>query len=74
MLAPPAGGVGLDGALSEWAVFGQVDYHLLKTLDVALGGRFSGNSQHSQAMYGCCVLYGPSASAGEIYSNDHDAL
>ncbi len=74
VLSPPAGGLGLDGALSEWAVFGQVDYHLLKTFDVALGGRFSGNSQHSQAMYGCCVLYGPSASLGEIYSNDHDAL
>ncbi len=74
VLTPPAGGLGLEGSLSEWAVFGQVDYHLLRTFDVALGGRFSGNSQHSQAVEGCCVLYGPGSSAGEIYSNDHDAL
>ena len=74
VLAPPAGGITEDAALSEWAVFGQVDYHLIPTFDVALGGRFSGNAQHAQTVYGCCVLYGPNRALGEVNSNDHDAL
>ena len=74
VLAPPAGGVAEDAALSSWAVFGQIDYHLIPTFDVSLGGRFSGTAQHSQTIYGCCVLYGPTRSLGEVNSNDHDAL
>ena len=70
----PPGGANLYGALSEWAVFGQVDYHIVPTFDLELGGRWSGNAQHSTSSFNCCLLYGPSASAPTIYSNDHDAL
>ncbi|HTZ71823.1 MAG TPA: TonB-dependent receptor, partial [Acetobacteraceae bacterium] len=73
-LSPATGGAALDEALSEWALFGQVDYHFLPTLDLELGGRWSGNTQHSQSAFACCLLYGPSFIQPEIYSNDHDAL
>ena len=74
VLSPAAGGITLYGALSEWAVFGQVDYHFLPSFDVALGGRFSGNAQHSQTSYIEGVLTGPNATNPELTSNDHDAL
>jgi iron complex outermembrane receptor protein len=73
-LSPPTGGVTLNDALSEWAVFGQADYYFLPSLDLELGGRWSGNAQHSTAGFACCLLYGLSSTAREIYSNDHDAL
>lgn len=70
----PTGGATLYGSLSEWALFGQVDYHVLDQFDVELGGRWSGNAQHSQSNFLCCVLYGPSLAQPEIYANSHDAL
>jgi iron complex outermembrane receptor protein len=70
----PLGGAGFTGTLSEWAVFGQADYHIIPTVDVEVGGRWSGNAQHSDSYFACCVLYGPNSNLGEIYSNDHDAL
>lgn len=74
LLSPGGGATDLYGALSEWAVFGQVDYHLLPSFDVALGGRFSGNAQHSQTSNLGGLLYGASAVNPELSSNDHDAL
>ena len=74
VLSPPPGGASLYDALSEWALFGQVDYHIIPTFDVELGGRWSGEAQHSSSGFACCLLYGPSADRGEIDSNDHDAL
>ena len=73
-LSPALGGASLDEAFSEWAVFGQVDYHFLSSFDVEVGGRWSGNVQRSQSAFVCCVLFGPSSIVPEIYSNDHDAL
>ena len=73
-LSPPPGGAAFSEALSEWAVFGQVDYHIIPTFDVEVGGRWSGEAQHSDSGFACCLLYGPSTFRGEIYSNDHDAL
>ncbi len=70
----PLGGLSLYGELAEWAVFGQVDYHIVPTVDVELGGRFGGEAQHSDSGFACCLLYGPAANRGEIFSNDHDAL
>jgi outer membrane receptor protein involved in Fe transport len=60
--------------LSEWAVFGQVDYHILPSFDLELGGRWSGNAQHSTSGFNCCLLYGPAVTQPTIFSNDHDAL
>ena len=74
VLSPALGGATVGGPLSEYAFFGQVDYHLLPSFDVALGGRWSGNAQRSQASYGCCVLYGPTLYLPQISSNSHDAL
>ena len=74
VLSPPVGGAGFSEALSEWAVFGQIDYHIIPTFDVEVGGRWGGEAQHSDSSFGCCLLYGPSTSRGEIFSNDHDAL
>ena len=74
VLSPAAGAITLYGALSEWAVFGQVDYHILPSFDVALGGRFSGNAQHSQTSYIEGLLTGANATNPEVTSNDHDAL
>jgi outer membrane receptor protein involved in Fe transport len=76
-LGSPVGPPGGDrdyGALSEWAMFGQVDYHLIPTFDVEVGGRWSGTAQHSDASFQCCLVFGPSANEREITSNDHDAL
>jgi outer membrane receptor protein involved in Fe transport len=70
----PPGGLNLYGALSEWAVFGQVDYHFLPSFDVELGGRWSGNAQHSTSGFACCLLYGPAQFQPTISSNDHNAL
>ena len=74
VLSPPVGGVNFSEALSGWAVFGQVDYHIIPTFDIEAGGRWSGEAQHSDSGFACCLLYGSSTSLGEIYSNDHDAL
>ena len=74
VLSPATGGLDLFGQLSEWAVFGQVDYHFLPSFDVALGGRFEGTAQHSQTSQFCCLLYGPGSTANTLTSNDHDAL
>ena len=73
-LSPATGGAMLDDSLSEWAFFGQADYHFLPSLDLELGGRWSGNAQHSGTGFACCLLYGPSSTEPEIFSNDHDAL
>ncbi len=72
--ALPAGGLRLYDALSEWAFYANIDYYLTPTIDVALGGRLSGTTQHSQANDVCCVFFGPTATAQEISSNDHDQL
>ena len=74
VLSPPAGGAALFAQLSAWAVFGQVDYHLLRSFDVALGGRFEGTAQHSQTSQFCCFLFGSGSTANPLTSNDHDAL
>ncbi len=72
--ALPAGGINLYDSLSEWAFFANVDYYFTPTIDLALGGRLSGNAQHSQANDVCCVFFGPTATAPEINSNDHYQL
>ncbi|MGI4792685.1 MAG: TonB-dependent receptor [Janthinobacterium lividum] len=74
VLSPALGGLTLFGQLSEWAVFGQIDYHLLPGFDVAFGGRFEGTAQHSQTSDFCCLLYGSGSVANPLSSNDHDAL
>lgn len=74
VLAPATGGLKQFGQLSEWAVFGQVDYHFLPSFDVAFGGRFEGTSQHSQTSRFCCALYGSDSVSSALTSNDHDAL
>jgi outer membrane receptor protein involved in Fe transport len=74
LLAPAAGSEGVQSALSEWALFGQVDYFLLPTVDVALGGRVSGDAQHAQTSTFCCVLYGAAAVEPEISANSHVQL
>ncbi len=73
-LVPPLGGDGISGSLSEWALFGQVDYHILDRVDVALGGRLSGNDQHSVTSFATGVLTGTAMHSGVISSNDHDQL
>ncbi len=73
-LSPPLGGAAIDAQLSDWAVFGQLDYYLLRNLDLALGGRFSGTAQHSQQTNFGDILFGPGNVAPTLTSNDHDAL
>jgi outer membrane receptor protein involved in Fe transport len=71
----PAGGLNLFGQLSEWAAFANIDYYFTPTVDLALGGRLSGNAQHSQTYDFCCVAAGPATVAqSELRSNDHDQL
>lgn len=72
-LSPSAGGVAIDESLSEWAVFGQVTYHLTPSVDVDLGGRFAGTDQHSQTFNTPGVFF-PAANFPALTSNDHDAL
>ncbi len=74
VLSPPLGGAAQYGQLSDWAVFGQFDYYLLRNLDVALGGRFSGTAQHAQTTNFGDILFGPGNVAPQYTSNDHDAL
>ncbi len=74
VLSPATGGLTLFGQLSQWAVFGQIDYHLLPGFDVALGGRFSGTAQHSQTDNYCCILYGSGSNGAILTSNEHNAL
>jgi len=74
LLSPAAGSEGVQSALSEWALFGQVNYFILSNLDIALGGRLSGNAQHSQTSTFCCVLYGPASVEPELSANSHVQL
>ncbi len=73
VLNPAAGSTAVESALSEWAVFGQLDYYFLPNVDLALGGRWSGTAQHSQTTDFPYVFYG-SGVQPEADSNDHDAL
>ncbi len=75
LLAPAPGSTRVQSSLSDWAVFGQVDYYLLPTLDVALGGRFEGTAQRSQTVDFPYIFYAPAYTVQpETTSNDHDAL
>ena len=66
-----AGGTGQPTRYQEWAVFGQVDYFLLPTFDVAAGLRVSGNHTTLNASFDGGVLVAPSAPIGPIVSNEH---
>lgn len=74
LLDPPLGALGISSALSEWAVFGQLDIHLLPTFDLALGGRLTGNDQHAVTSFTNGVLTGVTTNTGVVGSNDHDQL
>ena len=70
----PGGQIAQYSSLSEWAVFGQVDYTILPRFDVALGGRFSGTAQRAQTIDFTGALSGAAKVNPELSSNDHDAL
>ncbi len=70
----PGGQIAQYSSLSEWAVFGQVDYTILPRFDVALGGRFSGTAQRAQTISFNGALSGAAKVNPELGSNDHDAL
>lgn len=74
VLSPPAGGIALSSALSEWAFFTNVDYYVTPRIDVALGGRLEGDAQNSQGIDIGSVFFGPGAVNPEIHQNDHDQL
>jgi len=59
VLAPPLGGVVWPADYKETAIFADLTYHFSPAFDIEVGGRTTRNRQHSQAMYTCCVLYGP---------------
>ena len=63
------------GQLSEWAFFANLDYHITPFIDLALGGRLSGNAQHSQESLPPGLLTGTATLFEPIFtSNDHDQL
>ncbi len=63
------------GQLSEWAFFANVDYYITPAIDLALGGRLSGNAQHSQESLPAGLLTGPATLFEPTFtSNDHDKL
>ncbi len=63
------------GQLSEWAFFANVDYYITPNIDLALGGRLSGNAQHSQESLPPGALTGTTTLFEPIFkSNDHDQL
>jgi outer membrane receptor protein involved in Fe transport len=66
-----AGGTDQLSRYQEWAVFGQVDYHVLPDVDVAAGIRRSGNQQSLTATFDGGVLVGPSPTVGPLGSNEH---
>ena len=72
-LSPAAGAAAIDASLSEWAVFGQVTYHVTPSFDVELGGRYAGTDQHSQTVNTPGVFF-PASNFAILTSNDHDAL
>lgn len=75
LILPPGERITIFGQLAEWAVFANADYYITPNVDVALGGRVSGNAQHSQetflpgALTGTTSIFLPAFS-----SNDHDQL
>lgn len=75
LLAPAPGSTAVESSLSDWAIFGQVDYYLLPNVDVALGGRFEGTAQRSQTIDFPYIFYSSAFSIKpETSSNDHDGL
>ena len=75
LIYPAGERVRIFGQLSEWAFFANADYYILPNVDLALGGRLSGNAQHSQEEYLPAALTGPSTLfLSTLKSNDHDQL
>lgn len=56
---PALGGSVGNSTYKEWAAFGQVTVHLLPSLTLDLGGRYSGNDQLSQFQTFGNVAFGP---------------
>ena len=75
LLAPAPGSTAVQSSLSDWAVFGQLDYYLLPNVAVAFGGRFEGTAKRSQTVDFPYIFYAPAFTVQpETTSNDHDAL
>ena len=75
LLAPAPGADATAASLAEWAVFGQVTYHITPAFSVDLGGRLAGTDQHAQITFFKGLLTGAATSYSPIIrSNDHDAL
>ncbi len=70
----PGGGLDLFGQLSEWAVFANADYFITPAIDLALGGRLSGNAQHSETYDFCCLAAPANQTLPILRANDHDQL
>ncbi len=71
---PVLGGSQINAAYTEWATFGQFTWHITPRVSVDLGGRYSGNDQHSELQTFGDVLFGPTSFQPQLNSNAHDAL
>ncbi len=75
LLSPAVERITLFGQLSEWAFFANADYYITPDIDLALGGRLSGNAQHSQEAFLPGALTAPTTIYLPVLrSNDHDQL
>jgi len=59
--SPPPGGSLLPSRYEEAALFGQVDYYLTDSIDVAVGGRVAYDQQQLSVTYICCDVEGGGA-------------
>jgi iron complex outermembrane recepter protein len=58
---PPAGGLIGPSRYEEAALFGQLDYYLTNSIDVAVGGRVAYDEQQLTLTYLCCGVEGGGA-------------
>ncbi len=66
---PALGGDVGNSTYKEWAAFGQVTVHLLPSLTLDLGGRYSGNDQLSQFETFGNVAFGPTNTVQPLISS-----
>ena len=74
VLSPAPGQDNIIARLSEWAAFGSIDYHLLRTVDLAIGGRVEGNTQYAQNTTSGILFNPANVSYPHFSTNEHDQL